>query len=361
MKGTEDVLQQNMKAEGLSFKQAAVKRGPKAASSSAPTSTVADHLQEIFEAGVCDGFVRHADHLPRDVRAVLPQRRAGTAAPRSVPQGICRSTLRRKLQSLNEPAIGNPSGRNCRHSLNRTGNQMVAISLPRLTCRKLLRNSLELAGGLALGSALARARAAADSQGQDRRLRELGRRLSGRRKRSLLRSLRAATGASVLQDGPMNVAKFRTMIESGAPDWDVADITIDFLYAGIERQALREDRPQARRHQPRRSALRQRLRHRLHRLVVQSRLQHQGLRREGCAADLGRRVRSQALSRQAHLRRQRRSPPSRSPCWPMASTPDKLYPLDVERALRRSSTPSSRRRSSGAAIPSRSSSSSTAR
>jgi len=43
----------------------------------------------------------------------------------------------------------------------------------------------------------------------------------------------AATGARVVQDGPMNNAKFRSMIEGGAPDWDVADITIDFLYAGI--------------------------------------------------------------------------------------------------------------------------------
>jgi putative spermidine/putrescine transport system substrate-binding protein len=42
-----------------------------------------------------------------------------------------------------------------------------------------------------------------------------------------------ATGAKVLQDGPMNTAKFRTMIDSGAPDWDVTDITIDFLYSGI--------------------------------------------------------------------------------------------------------------------------------
>jgi putative spermidine/putrescine transport system substrate-binding protein len=42
----------------------------------------------------------------------------------------------------------------------------------------------------------------------------------------------AATGARVVQDGPMNVAKFRAMIEGGAPDWDVADVTIDFLYAG---------------------------------------------------------------------------------------------------------------------------------
>lgn len=43
----------------------------------------------------------------------------------------------------------------------------------------------------------------------------------------------AATGARVVQDGPMNPAKFRAMIESGAPDWDVCDVTIDFLYNGI--------------------------------------------------------------------------------------------------------------------------------
>ncbi|MEJ1974762.1 MAG: extracellular solute-binding protein [Acetobacteraceae bacterium] len=43
----------------------------------------------------------------------------------------------------------------------------------------------------------------------------------------------AATGARVVQDGPMNAAKFRTMIESGSPDWDVADVTIDFLYNGV--------------------------------------------------------------------------------------------------------------------------------
>ena len=34
-----------------------------------------------------------------------------------------------------------------------------------------------------------------------------------------------ATGAKVVQDGPMNVAKFRAMAGSGTPDWDVVDIT----------------------------------------------------------------------------------------------------------------------------------------
>ncbi len=41
-----------------------------------------------------------------------------------------------------------------------------------------------------------------------------------------------ATGARVVQDGPMDVAKYRAMIASGTPDWDVVDITIDFLNAG---------------------------------------------------------------------------------------------------------------------------------
>jgi putative spermidine/putrescine transport system substrate-binding protein len=38
-----------------------------------------------------------------------------------------------------------------------------------------------------------------------------------------------ATGATVVQDGPMNVAKFRAMASSGTPDWDVVDITGGFL------------------------------------------------------------------------------------------------------------------------------------
>lgn len=44
----------------------------------------------------------------------------------------------------------------------------------------------------------------------------------------------AATGARVVQDGPLQTAKLRAMVEGGAPDWDVADVTIDFLYAGAK-------------------------------------------------------------------------------------------------------------------------------
>jgi len=38
------------------------------------------------------------------------------------------------------------------------------------------------------------------------------------------------TGATVVQDGPVEVAKFRTMAESGAPIWDVVDVTDAMLY-----------------------------------------------------------------------------------------------------------------------------------
>lgn len=41
------------------------------------------------------------------------------------------------------------------------------------------------------------------------------------------------TGATVVQDGPVEYAKLRVMLESGAPSWDVVDITIDFLYSAI--------------------------------------------------------------------------------------------------------------------------------
>ena len=48
----------------------------------------------------------------------------------------------------------------------------------------------------------------------------------------------AETGARVVQDGPMNAARFRTMIESGTPDWDVADITINQLMTGARDKLL---------------------------------------------------------------------------------------------------------------------------
>lgn len=48
----------------------------------------------------------------------------------------------------------------------------------------------------------------------------------------------AETGARVVQDGPMNAARFRTMVEGGAPEWDVVDITINTLYSGAQDNLL---------------------------------------------------------------------------------------------------------------------------
>jgi len=43
-----------------------------------------------------------------------------------------------------------------------------------------------------------------------------------------------ASGARVLQAGPVDYAKLRTMVQSGHPVWDVADITIEFLYTAAK-------------------------------------------------------------------------------------------------------------------------------
>jgi len=60
----------------------------------------------------------------------------------------------------------------------------------------------------------------------------------------------AESGATVVQAGPVDFAKFRTMVGSGQPIWDVADVTIEFLYNGakdglfekIDKQAVHTDR-----------------------------------------------------------------------------------------------------------------------
>ncbi len=44
----------------------------------------------------------------------------------------------------------------------------------------------------------------------------------------------AASGATVVQAGPVDFAKFRTMVQSGQPVWDVVDVTIEFLYNGAK-------------------------------------------------------------------------------------------------------------------------------
>jgi FMN-dependent oxidoreductase (nitrilotriacetate monooxygenase family) len=76
MKGSQDALEQTMKTEGLSFKEAAVKRG-NGREIVGTASMIADYLQEIFESGVCDGFVLTPTMFPgmfeQFCRSVVPE------------------------------------------------------------------------------------------------------------------------------------------------------------------------------------------------------------------------------------------------------------------------------------------------
>jgi putative spermidine/putrescine transport system substrate-binding protein len=106
-------------------------------------------------------------------------------------------------------------------------------SVERITRRTLLQGGAILAAG-AMTTATSRARATTlDLKGKTVVFASWGGSYQDAEKICYCDPFATATGARVLQDGPMNNAKFRSMIEGGAPDWDVADITIDFLYAGI--------------------------------------------------------------------------------------------------------------------------------
>jgi FMN-dependent oxidoreductase (nitrilotriacetate monooxygenase family) len=76
MKGSEDVLNQTMKAQGLTFEQVAVQRG-RGREIVGTASMVADRMQEIFESGVCDGFVLAPVNFPgmfeQFCRSVVPE------------------------------------------------------------------------------------------------------------------------------------------------------------------------------------------------------------------------------------------------------------------------------------------------
>ncbi|QCI67632.1 LLM class flavin-dependent oxidoreductase [Phreatobacter stygius] len=76
MKGTEDILRQTMKADGLTLAQAAVKRGTGRELVGTAT-TVADWLEETFETGFCDGFVLAPTMFPgmfeQFCRSVVPE------------------------------------------------------------------------------------------------------------------------------------------------------------------------------------------------------------------------------------------------------------------------------------------------
>lgn len=76
MQGTADMMAQAMKAEGLSLKEAAVKRGKGREIVGTP-EMVADRLEAMFTGGACDGFVLAPTMFPgmfeQFCRAVVPE------------------------------------------------------------------------------------------------------------------------------------------------------------------------------------------------------------------------------------------------------------------------------------------------
>ncbi|MBS0561111.1 MAG: LLM class flavin-dependent oxidoreductase [Proteobacteria bacterium] len=76
MKGSEEVIEQAMKAEGLSFKEAARKRN-EGKDVVGTAEMVADRLEAMFESGVCDGFVLTPSMFPgmfeQFARSVVPE------------------------------------------------------------------------------------------------------------------------------------------------------------------------------------------------------------------------------------------------------------------------------------------------
>ena len=75
MAGTEQGLASRMKAEGLTLHQAVTKHGGREVVGTA--SQIADHMQALFEAGVCDGFVVAPTTFPsmfeQFCRSVVPE------------------------------------------------------------------------------------------------------------------------------------------------------------------------------------------------------------------------------------------------------------------------------------------------
>ena len=141
----------------------------------------------------------------------LPKRRARAAAPRPVPHGIYRPYIAREFEELSSSKQGD----------------FMTISTTRRTL---------LAGAAAAAATpfAARAQGANDLKGTTVVFASWGGAYQDAEKASYCEPFEKATGAKVVQDGPMNPAKFRAMAASGAPDWDVGDVTGGFLEVGIK-------------------------------------------------------------------------------------------------------------------------------
>lgn len=105
--------------------------------------------------------------------------------------------------------------------------------------RALLRGASGGAMVTALGSALPISALAQESAGQDLEGRQMTFASAGgvyqeTQQLAYTDPFAAEYGVEVFQDGPVDDAKIRAMAESGAPTWDVVDVSDSFLYPAAE-------------------------------------------------------------------------------------------------------------------------------
>jgi len=87
---------------------------------------------------------------------------------------------------------------------------------------------------LALGAGTRRAFASVDLSGRAMVFASWGGSYQAAQEASYCNPFMEATGALVIQDGPMSGSKLRTMVEAGEPIWDTVDVTDTFLFANEE-------------------------------------------------------------------------------------------------------------------------------
>lgn len=109
------------------------------------------------------------------------------------------------------------------------------IKMAEFNRRNFLRHSLYSAASLAALSAGVRpALASVDLSGREMVFASWGGSYQEAQQKAYCIPFMEATGATVIQDGPMNGSKLRTMVEAGAPIWDTVDVTDTFLFANEE-------------------------------------------------------------------------------------------------------------------------------
>lgn len=108
---------------------------------------------------------------------------------------------------------------------------------PEFSRRSLLvaASALGLGGIMPAGlGAFSSAHAAKEFEGKSVTFTSWGGSFQDAQKEAYCAPFAARTGATVLQAGPMDNAKLRTMVQGGDPVWDVVDVTIEMLYNGAK-------------------------------------------------------------------------------------------------------------------------------